>query len=294
MKRRNEVLVGLLLTVVTVIAVTGTIWLVRGGLSRGYPLYARFPWGSGLKEGQPVRLAGVQVGVVSRAELDPRGTIVVTMSIQSKYQVPENSTARVEAVGFFGDQEIQLWPSRPNLTAFFDPGDTVPAAPPKPGIEALTARADTISQRVDDVARTIQVEMVNRGGIADLRQTLQSTHQLVRQLNDIAEQQSRELTLTTRSLRRTAMALDSASVDSVVQNLQATSQNLTMLTNDLRTTTARLNTVLAKVDSGNGTAARLLNDPGLYNDLRALTQHLDSLTADFKAHPRKYINLEIF
>ena len=90
------------------------------------------------------------------------------------------------------------------------------------------------------------------------------------------------------------MALDSSSVDSVVQNLQATSQNLTMLTSDLRTTTSRLNAVLAKVDSGNGTAARLLNDPGLYNDLRALTQRLDSLTADFKAHPRKYINLEIF
>ena len=38
----------------------------------------------------------------------------------------------------------------------------------------------------------------------------------------------------------------------------------------------------------------LLNDPGLYYDLRRLTTRLDSLTIDFKAHPRKYINLTIF
>jgi phospholipid/cholesterol/gamma-HCH transport system substrate-binding protein len=48
------------------------------------------------------------------------------------------------------------------------------------------------------------------------------------------------------------------------------------------------------VDSGTGTAAKLINDPGLYNDLRTLTQRLDSLTADFKKNPRRYINLEIF
>jgi ABC-type transporter Mla subunit MlaD len=40
MKRRDEVLVGILLTVGVVIAVLGTIWLVRGGFSSGYPLYA--------------------------------------------------------------------------------------------------------------------------------------------------------------------------------------------------------------------------------------------------------------
>ena len=294
MRRRNEVLVGVLLTVATAIAVIGTIWLVRGGLSGGYPLHARVPWGAGLKEGQPVRLAGVQVGVVSKTELDPRGSIIVTMSIQSKYEVPENTTAQVQAVGFFGDAEIGLWPSRPGVTTFFEPGDTVPAAAPKPGIDALTARADTISQRLDDVARTVQVEMIQHGGIADLRKTLAGTNDLVRQLNAVAVEQSRQLTLTQATLRRSAAALDSAQLDSIVRNLKATTQNTARLTADLTETTARLNGVLAKVDSGNGTAAKLLNDPGLYNDLRGLVTRLDSLTADFKKNPRRYINLEIF
>ena len=106
MKRRDEVLVGILLTVGVVIAVLGTIWLVRGGFSSGYPLYARFKWGAGVKQGQAVRLAGVQVGVVSDVELDPKGTILIEMSIEKDYQVPANSKAAVVPVGIFGDQEI--------------------------------------------------------------------------------------------------------------------------------------------------------------------------------------------
>src|SRR5688572_10229395 len=56
MKRRDEVLVGVLLTVAAVVLVMGTLWLARGGLSSGYPLYTRFAWGLNLKQGQPVRL----------------------------------------------------------------------------------------------------------------------------------------------------------------------------------------------------------------------------------------------
>ena len=58
MKRRDEVLVGVFLMAAVAIGLLGTLWLVRGGLSSGYPLYAKFAWGQNLKPGQPVLLAG--------------------------------------------------------------------------------------------------------------------------------------------------------------------------------------------------------------------------------------------
>lgn len=293
MKRRDEVLVGILLTVGVVIAVLGTIWLVRGGFSQGYPLYARFKWGAGVKQGQPVRLAGVQIGVVSDVELDPRGTILVEMSIEDDYQVPRNSKAAVVPVGIFGDQEIALLPDEPSMV-FFNARDSVPAAPPKAGLPELTARADTISQRIDDVARAVQVELVQGGGVADLRKTLASMNSLARQLATIATEQSRQLALTQTRLRNTVAAIDSTQLDSAVRNLQVTSKNLAAFTDSLRGTAQQLNAVLAKADHGDGTLGKLLNDPGLYYDLRRLSTRLDSLTLDFKRNPRRYINLEIF
>lgn len=293
MKRRDEVLVGILLTIGVVVGVLGTVWLVRGGFSQGYPLHARFKWGAGVKQGQPVRLAGVQIGVVSGVELDPRGTILVTMSIEDDYQVPRNSKAAVVPVGIFGDQEIALLPDEPSMV-FFDEGDSVPPAPPKAGLPELTARADTISQRLDDVARTVQLELVQGGGIADLRKTLAATNALARQLSAVTTEQSRQLTLTMTRFRNTTAAIDSVQLDSTVRNLQVTTRNLAEFTDSLTNTAAQLTAVLAKANQGDGTLGKLLNDPGLYYDLRRLSTRLDSLTADFKRNPRRYINLEIF
>jgi len=293
MKRRDEVLVGILLTIGVIIGVLGTIWLVRGGFSSGYPLYARFKWGAGVRQGQPVRLAGVQIGVVSDVELDPKGTILVTMSVEDEHHVPRNSTAAVVPVGIFGDQEIALIPAEPS-PIFFNERDSVPAAPLKAGLPELTARADTISQRLDDVAKTVQLELVQGGGIADLRKSLASVNELARSLGVIAAEQSRQLTLTQTRFRNTVAALDSVQLDSTMRNLQATSRNLAAFTDSLSGTAHQLNAVLAKADKGDGTLGKLLNDPGLYYDLRRLTTRLDSLTADFKKNPRRYINLEIF
>ena len=62
MKRRDEVLVGIFTTAAIAVIIVGALWLARGGLTSGYPLYSRFPWGSGLKQGQRVWLAGVTAG----------------------------------------------------------------------------------------------------------------------------------------------------------------------------------------------------------------------------------------
>jgi phospholipid/cholesterol/gamma-HCH transport system substrate-binding protein len=48
MRRRDEVFVGMLLTVAAAVGIVGSIWLTRGGLSSGYPLYTRFAWGQNL------------------------------------------------------------------------------------------------------------------------------------------------------------------------------------------------------------------------------------------------------
>jgi phospholipid/cholesterol/gamma-HCH transport system substrate-binding protein len=294
MKRRDEVLVGLLVTVAVVVAVVGTIWLVRGSLAGGYPLYAQFPWGAGLKNGQPVRLAGVQVGFVSDVRLRDDGFLDVEMRIEEGRDIPDNSTAKVAAVGFFGDAEIQLWPARPGHTTKFAEGDTVPLGAADFSINQALARIDTVSRALADITTAVEVKLVDEGGLADVRRTIANTNHLIGQLAAIADEQSRELILTQQTLRRSLRALDSASVDSTVRNLQATSANMTALTANLKETTTQLNSVLGRLDRGEGTAGKLLRDEALYGDLRRLVTRVDSLTLDFKQNPRRYINLEIF
>jgi phospholipid/cholesterol/gamma-HCH transport system substrate-binding protein len=294
MKRRNEVLVGVFVTVALIVGVLGTLWLSRSGLlSNTYPLYTRFRWGANLKQGQEVWLAGFAVGTVDRVELRPDGWLDVWMAVDEKYPVPEGSIAQLKSASFFGDMAINLEPPL-NFRSSVQRGDTIPAAPPPPTMDALLSRLDSVSRGVSDVAQAFEIQMVREGGIQDLKGTISSTNRLVRQISQIADEQSRELSRLTRNLNRSVSAIDSSVVDSTMRNIRTTTANLAQLSADFQDTRERMGALLTKLESGDGSAAKLLNDPGLYNDVRALVQRVDSLTADFKKNPRKYINLEIF
>jgi phospholipid/cholesterol/gamma-HCH transport system substrate-binding protein len=293
MKTRDEVLVGLVVTAAIVVTVLGSLWLARGGLSKGYPLYAKFPWGAGLKQGQPVLLVGVNVGYVDEVELHQDGILVTTLRIQKQYNVPLTSKATVVPNGIFGDMAVAVTPSRPDPRSF-KPGDTIPIGPSTPGIADLTGKADSITRSVNAITSALEREMVAGGGIRDLRNTITATNRMVTEFAAVASEQSRQLTATMTSLRRATSAIDPAKVDSTITNFRAASSNMAAMSADLKATSSRLDAILAKVDSGPGSAAKLLNDPGVYNDVRGLLQRMDSLLADIKRNPKRYINVRVF
>jgi phospholipid/cholesterol/gamma-HCH transport system substrate-binding protein len=293
MKTRDEVLVGLVVTAAIVVTVLGSLWLARGGLSKGYPLYAKFPWGAGLKQGQPVLLVGVNVGYVDQVELYQNGTLVTTLRIQRQYNVPITSKAAVVPNGIFGDMAVAVTPSRPDPRSF-KPGDTIPIGPSTPGIADLTSKADSITRSVNAITTALEREMVASGGIRDIRNTIAATNRMVNEFAAVASEQSRQLTATMTSLRRATSAIDPAKVDSTMVNFRTASANMAAMSAELKETSGKLDAILAKVDSGPGSAAKLLNDPGAYNDVRGLLQRMDSLLADIKKNPKRYINVRIF
>ncbi len=293
MKRRDEVLVGIVATAALALAVVGSLYLARGGLTPGYPVYSVFPWGAGLKQGQPVMLSGVTVGYVDVVDIRRDGHLVVTLRVYKRFQVPKGTTARVVPNGFFGDMMVAMTPTIATDEAFAI-GDTIPAGPPSLAIGDVIARVDSIGRDVQVLTGALRKQMVDQGGLADIRTTVRSANALIESLGEIAAAQSAELTRTQQSLRRIANAVDSAQVGATVSSLAEASGNVSALATDLRTTTARLNGVLGKLEGSEGSAGLLMNDPGMYRDVRGLLQRLDSLTADFTKNPRKYIKLSIF
>jgi phospholipid/cholesterol/gamma-HCH transport system substrate-binding protein len=97
-----------------------------------------------------------------------------------------------------------------------------------------------------------------------------------------------------KALERTAGALDSMRVDSLTRNAGRAAANVAAVTDSLKKTMQSLNATLAKLEHGDGTAGKLLTDTLLYNDVRRLVTRLDSVTADFKRDPRKYIKFSVF
>jgi len=300
MKKRDDVLVGIVMAVALIVAIVGSLWLARGGLSKGYPLYAKFPWSSGLKQGQPVLLAGVNVGYVDEVDLRTDGTVLTTFRVGKQYKVPQGTVATVVANGIFGDMAIALTPKGPNPNSI-PAGDTVPVGPSAPGIAQITGKADSIATSVNAMTTALNKQFIESGGVEDLRKTMATTNQmmlnfnrLISQFSSIAAEQNRQLTTTQASLRRATSAIDSAKIDSTLSNLRSTTAHMNELAADFKTTSARVDSVVQKANSGTGSIGLALNDPGAYNDLRAMIQHMDSIMVDLKKNPRRYINLRVF
>jgi phospholipid/cholesterol/gamma-HCH transport system substrate-binding protein len=300
MKRRDEVLVGVFLTAAVAVLLLGTLWLVRGGLSSGYPLYSKFAWGQNLKPGQPVLLAGVNVGAVNDVKLRDDGYLDVLLRINNDVKVPKNSVASVKPIGIFGDAAIALTPKGPSRVVF-SPGDTVAVGPGETDIQAIENKVDSIAGTVQLMTKTLNAELFASGGIRDIRRSLANAAalsanaaQLSQQLNAIAAEQNRNLTLTMASFRRAASAIDSAKIDSTMKNFQTSSASLTHIAANLDQTSKRADNLLAGIERGDGNAGKLLKDTLLYRDLRGLVTQADSVLADLKKNPKKYINLSIF
>ena len=293
MRRRDEVLVGLFTTVAIIILALTSIWLVRGGLNRGYLLHSRFNWGAGIKQGAPVWLVGVTVGTVDKVDLDPRGSLLITYRIRKEHSVPIGSVATIVPNGFFGDQAVAFTPVAPNEVSYA-PGDTIPVGVPAAGLQAILSRADTLTGALSVMMLTMRSQLVDSGGIAEMRRTAVTLNRVLGTFSQVAETQSRELQATLVTLRRSLSAIDSARVDSTVRALQSSAEGMQLLTGELQVASARFNTLMAKVDSGDGSLAKILNDPAFYDDIRRIAMRVDSLMIDFKANPRKYLKFSVF
>ena len=217
----------------------------------------------------------------------------VGLRIEDQYRVPQGSVATIVPNGLFGDMAVALTPPAPNAVSYTE-GDTIPSGVGPTGLSVLTARADSLSLALAAILNGVRSEFVDSGGLAEMRRTAAGMNRLVAQFSDVATLQSRELQATIATLRNRVAAIDSTQVDSTVRSLRATSASLAAFTQELSQAGEQLNGILAKADSGDGSLALLLRDPGLYNDTRRLVTRLDSMILDFKTNPRKYLKFSVF
>ncbi|KPK65807.1 MAG: hypothetical protein AMS21_03795, partial [Gemmatimonas sp. SG8_38_2] len=77
-------------------------------------------------------------------------------------------------------------------------------------------------------------------------------------------------------------------------NLEEIAGKLSETADVLQATAESGSSVMEKIDAGEGTLGLLVNDPGLYEDLRSATQSLNSLTQDIMQNPGRYMKLSIF
>ncbi len=87
---------------------------------------------------------------------------------------------------------------------------------------------------------------------------------------------------------------NSANVSSLLGSAPNTLAGINSTVDSLQILSRRLGETVNAMNSGKGTAGKLINDDMLYKKLTSSVADLDSLLLDIKANPKRYVRFSLF
>ena len=301
MKHSNELKVGLSIVAAAVIFILGIRFFQDLPLfETTYTLETEFANAAGLISGNVVRVNGVGVGSVDEVYINPE-TNGVRVRFHVERSVPVRQGSRTVVSGFDAlgvvRMDVELGPPDSSM---IPNGGFVPSRPQTDLIGSLTAQAprmlDRAGQALDDLTVLLQVtrEMLDdpdgdtRQALSALRRSVESLDELLRQEKGRIGSIMENVDGITTGLNRT-LGPEGDSLAQTISNMNALMVRLDETLATLDTTAEGVNTLLDKVNGGEGTVGLLVNDPGLYHRADSLLVSLDALLVDFRANPGRYL-----
>ena len=134
-----ETLTGALVLVVAVAFLAYAVVHSGRTAESGYTLLARFDHIDGLSVGADVKIAGVKVGTVTAATIDPKNFVaVVTMDVEDSIQLPKDSAASIDSESLLGGKYISLSPGGDETN--LKPGQTITITQSSVSLEELLGK----------------------------------------------------------------------------------------------------------------------------------------------------------
>lgn len=290
----NEVKIALVAIVGVVVLFVGLHFLKGLNIfSSSDSYYVCFDNVSGLSPSSPVYANGYKVGVVEAINYDYTrpSSIVATMGLDKQMRLPRGTRAEIVS-DLLGNVKLELcFPDSTSGTLSI--GDTISG-----GIQqgALAKASEMIPQvqqmlpKLDSILTSISTLVADPAIAA----TLHNAEQITGTLTATSKQLNQ---LTTQLNGRVPQMMEHA--DGVLSNTEKLTGQLAAL--DFAATMQRVDATLANVEQlsealrkGEGSLGLLMRDPQLYQNITATMADVDSLLVDFKANPRRYINVSVF
>lgn len=220
-----------------------------GTFQRKNAYFSKFDTIDGLIAGSKVTINGLRVGSVTEIKFSPTNSqLRVDFEVPRQYErlITQNTFVEVATQGVLGDKFIALSNSDPSKESPpLVSGTEIPVRAGKDLAQFLT-KSDLLMTNVNSIAVNID----------QLLRDFQTENRSTRLFSGLAA--------TSENLAKVSEAIREKTEEFKEFDVKSTSKKITSIT-------VQLNGILEKVNNGNGTIGALLNDPSLYDDIRALT-----------------------
>lgn len=268
----------------------------------------------GLLESSAVMMNGYQVGQVKSIDFSARndGSLVVAFSLEGDFLIPRGSAARIVSSDIMGTKSIKLQIVPSN--AYYQPGDTIPGSIEEDLKEQVSMQVLPLKNKAEqllgslDSAITVITYVFNAEARKNLAESFTRINQTILNLETASNEVS-ELLVSEKSnlqgiiqnMNELSASLNANSDDftNIVSNFSSISDSLAAadlakLIGELHASAQGMSSILEKLDTGTGTAGKLINDEELYSNLADMSQSLDNLLKDLRNNPKRYVHFSAF
>jgi phospholipid/cholesterol/gamma-HCH transport system substrate-binding protein len=284
-----------------------------------YNVRFEFAQAPGVTSDTPVRVNGVLIGRVQSVELDERVGVMVVAKIEEKYGLKKSQMGRIGG-SLLGDAVIEIVADPESRdTQVVANGDTLRGVVAKDPFQAITNLEQDVSLALKSITKTsddlgtmiTSVNGIINANEGQIQRIIANTDQAVMQLRNTIAGVDQLISdpLLKENLKKTVNTLPvvledlSVTISGIKNTMQLADRNLTNLegltkplgergpkiVESLDRSISQIDGVLAQVsqfttalNSSQGSLARLINDPKLYDDVSATVANLNELTRKLK------------
>jgi len=242
---------------------------------------------------------------VQSVVLDQETQLVeVRFRVNEGVEIPEGSYAEVTGFSALSGVRLSIVPG-PSSNPALPPNATL-SEPPKGDIlerlsdqaPVLATKADSVLTNTNVVVKSLAQQLDNPQ--SDLRELLTTLTRTARNLQAMTEGEDAALRATVQNLeaisadleRFTGTDTDTLEANNMGKTMARLNRSITRLDTTLarlESTTANLSEVSRKMNEGEGTIGRLVNDDGLYMKLDSAATEANGLLRDLRDDPSRYL-----
>lgn len=297
MSRRTEIEVGLTVLIALAVLLWGVTWLKEFSFQHRVKLWhVTFPQTGGLGASDEVQVNGIRKGSVQSMKL-VGDHVIVDLALASDIALTTESKVAIRNVGLMGEKVIAV-----DLSSAGEPlsaRDTIIGIYEK-GVPEVMANLGETAETIALLSHQLRglAESMDRRG--DFTATLRNFRASSDELRKLLTDNRAALTTSIHNFSEASQTVKGLTTDreqklkQAIDDFGSAAQKLDRLSSRLDSLRIVFQRVGNKVDRGDGTLGKLVNDDKLYDDLSQSVAELRGLLQDVKANPRKYFKFGVF
>lgn len=301
-----ETKVGIFVFIAATFLVVMSMWLggLRFGTGKGIEIFVSFPSAAGIDKDAMVAIAGVEVGRVKSITL-LENKARLTLEIRRGVKIGEDFSAVMKTSGLLGEKYVELIPGAPDALLLGDGGELTRVGA-YTDIDRLISVLEEVAVDIKGVTGAIN-DVLSEDGGDRLKNILANIEELTAGMNEIIKTNDKKLSSVMTSMDTFFAGLTkespgilkglseaSKSLNEIiaenrgnlkegVDNLKEASRRFEEAMEKISETVESIQSVAGKIDRGEGTIGKLINEPetadNLNKTLTGLSEYMERAEA---------------